>query len=81
MNKTEALRELVKVQCTDGNWNYSEYMLGMANGLICALAVVEDKDAKYLSQPDEWLCDKSPGLECIVSSENSGAPKDNVKSG
>jgi len=32
-SKIEKLRELVKVQSSDGNWNYSEYMLGMANGL------------------------------------------------
>ncbi len=75
MMKTEKLQDLVKVQCGEGNWNYSEYMLGMANGMICALAVITGEEPKYLSQPEEWLCDKvCPGLTCNVTSEHSGAP-------
>ncbi|MBW2345569.1 MAG: hypothetical protein JRF53_16520, partial [Deltaproteobacteria bacterium] len=73
--KIEDLRKLVKVQTSDGNWNYSEYMLGMANGMLCALSVISGEEPNYLDRPDEWLCDKDyNGLECVVSSECSGSP-------
>ncbi len=51
------LKELVNVQCSDGNWNYDSYMHGMANGMIFSLSVVEDsKEApKYLEDPDEYI--------------------------
>ena len=55
MNKEEELEELVKVQCSDGNWNYSPYMHGLANGLILALAIIRDIDPIYLDAPDKWL--------------------------
>lgn len=51
------IEEQVKIACSDGNWNYSPYMHGMANGLICALAILTGKELKYLDAPDKWLCD------------------------
>ena len=36
-----------KIQCTDGNWDYDEYMRGMANGIILALAIMEGKEPEY----------------------------------
>ncbi len=74
MTEIEKLREMVKVQCTDGNWNYSEYMHGLANGMICALAIVTDEDPKYLSAPEEWLCDKESDLTCVVTADSAGVP-------
>jgi len=57
MERIQALREQVKIQRSNGNWNYDPYMHGMANGLICALATIEDKEPKYLDAPDTWMCD------------------------
>jgi len=59
MTGIKALREQVKTQCSDGNWNYDPYMHGMANGLICALATMEGIEPQYLDAPDVWLCDVS----------------------
>lgn len=53
----DALRGQVRTQCSNGNWNYDPYMHGMANGLICALAIVEGKEPRYLNPPETWLCD------------------------
>ena len=60
MDKTliRELRDVVYAQSMDGTWNSDPYMHGMANGLICALAIAEGKEPKYLEAPDEWLCDK-----------------------
>ena len=54
----KVLREMKDVQCNDGNWNYDPYMQGMANGMIFALSLFEDKSPEYLEAPDEWLKDK-----------------------
>ena len=62
MNKTELdrLRDLLVVQGYSGNWNYTEYMWGMYNGLELALATMEnrepvfkDKPKKFMNEPDE----------------------------
>ena len=52
--RIEILKEMVKVQCTDGTWNHDFYMHGMANGMIYALSILENKDPKYLKAPKVW---------------------------
>ncbi len=52
-----ALRELLKVQLTYGNWNSGPYMHGMANGMILAIATIDDTKPKFIDAPDEWLSD------------------------
>ncbi len=57
-NSVEALKEAVKIQTSDGNWNYEPYMHGMANGLIFALSLFEENKEggpEYLEAPKEWL--------------------------
>jgi len=53
--RISALRNITGIQCAEGNWNYDPYMHGMANGLILALAIMEEKNPEYLSAPKEWL--------------------------
>jgi len=57
--KLQELREVIKIQTADGNWNYDAYMHGMANGLIMALSVVTDKrdevEPAFLEAPKVWL--------------------------
>jgi len=52
------LKEIVDIQCDDGNWNMDPYMHGLANGLILGLATVTDKDPKFKEAPEKWLSDK-----------------------
>lgn len=49
------LEELIKIQCTDGNWNYCSYMHGMANGLLCAKSCFTGEDPKYLEAPVKYI--------------------------
>ena len=51
------LDDLVKVQCSSGNWNYDPYMQGMANGLILAQSLFKGNEPKFLEAPEEWLKD------------------------
>lgn len=53
------MRELVEVQCYDGNWNFDPYMHGMANGMILGLAIMEGEQPDYLEAPEYWLADYS----------------------
>lgn len=52
---TEGLDDLIKVQCSDGNWDYDEYMRGMANGLILARTLIDGNDPEYLEPPEIYL--------------------------
>ena len=53
------LKDVLKVQCSNGNWNYDNYMHGLANGLILALSLVNnDDDPKFLNAPEKWLSEK-----------------------
>ena len=53
--KIEELNEVVKIQCSSGNWNYDNYMHGMANGLILARAIMLGVEPKFLEAPKKWL--------------------------
>jgi len=68
--KLQDLREIIKIQCADGNWNSDPYMHGMANGLLMALSIVTDKRSElepaFLEAPSVWLKDK-PQNEQIVT--------------
>ncbi len=54
----EKLKEMLKVQGVDGNWNYDPYMHGMYNGIVFSIALLEDKEPKYRDAPKEWLLNK-----------------------
>jgi len=58
MDGIDALREILKTQGEDGNWNYSPYMYGLYNGLELAAAIIEDREPEFRSGPSEWLCTK-----------------------
>jgi len=53
----KTLEEMTAVQCSDGNWDYDEYMHGMANGMIFALSLFQDKRPEYLDAPKKWVKD------------------------
>lgn len=53
------LREMIKIQCDDGNWNFDPYMFGMANGMIFSLSLFDNKEPEYLEEPNKWLKDIS----------------------
>jgi hypothetical protein len=56
--RIKKLKEIIKTQCNDGNWNYDLYMHGMTNGLILAESIIEDIDTPvFLDPPDKFLCD------------------------
>lgn len=66
LENIDGLEGLLKVQCSDGNWNYDPYMMGLANGMILSHAVVLDLDPQFLSAPEVWLKDTStPDVEDV----------------
>lgn len=51
----KAVGDMLRVQGTDGNWNYNPYMHGMYNGLELALSVFEGRDPAYKEAPEKWI--------------------------
>lgn len=58
--RIKALQNIIKIQCSNGNWNYDAYMHGMANGLLLAEHTVLSKSGspKFLAAPRKWLKDR-----------------------
>lgn len=54
INGVQALEDLIKIQCSDGNWNHDEYMHGMANGMILTLSLFKNGDVDFLEAPKVW---------------------------
>ena len=54
-NYLNEIRDVVKVQTSNGNWNYDPYMHGMANGMILCLALMEGKEPVFLDAPEKWV--------------------------
>jgi len=71
-NKLNDLKDLIKIQCTDGNWNYDPYMQGLANGMILSLTVLEDLPANFnppfKEAPSRWLSEKYDLQDLVTSS-------------
>ena len=51
------MKDCVDIQCAHGNYDYSPYMHGMANGMLLAMALMEDKDPDYIDSIKHYLCD------------------------
>lgn len=56
-NQIEAMKESLKIQGYDGNWNYDEYMFGMYNGMELMMAIVENREPVFKEKPTEWIKD------------------------
>lgn len=57
--KIDSMRDLLKVQCSTGNYDYDPYMHGMANGMILFLALIEGNDPEFMDAPAKWLVDNT----------------------
>ncbi len=51
------VRRNLELQGEHGNWNYDAYMLGVYNGIECALATLENRQANCRDAPEAWLRD------------------------
>ena len=66
-----SLQAMAKVQSTDGNWNYDEYQLGIANGLILALRAFQRgaSNPPLLTRPPEGFILDQKRREAIEKAE------------
>lgn len=69
MSKINTLREMVKIQGYNGNWNYDPYMHGLYNGLEFALSIMERREPQFKDSPEQWLVDIP--IEHVIASEVS----------
>ena len=80
--RVKQLEELTNIQCDKGTWDYDPYMHGMANGMILALAMMEDVEPEFLSAPKKWGYTKMPNkIECMEQdfSESGKTKSDKIK--
>lgn len=55
-----AVREQIRIQGSNGNWNHDPYMLGMYNGMECVIATLEGRPPQYRKVPrDGFICDRA----------------------
>jgi len=57
-DQIKSIEEMMKIQGSDGNWNYDPYMHGMLNGMKLIYSVLTDQRPEFLEAPNEWLRDK-----------------------
>jgi len=74
MSKVDDVRNAHAIQGSDGNWDYSPYMLGLFNGLEFALAVLEDREPEYREAPASGYREEYAVLVDPSASENQPVP-------
>lgn len=57
--RIDAANDLLRIQGTDGNWNYDAYMHGMYNGMEIVLATIEGREPSFRETP-VFISDISP---------------------
>lgn len=72
-SKLLSLKSVVKAQSQDGRWTKDEYLRGLANGLIMAEAIMEDKEPKYFraNYPEKSREEKCPVIPQRILEEQS----------
>lgn len=55
--KIDKLKDVLNIQCTNGNWNYNQYMHGFVNGLILASSIMSETEPVFFESPIAWLKD------------------------
>lgn len=55
MSKIQNLKDVHRVQGSDGNWNYDPYMQGLYNGLELALSIMENREPVFRDKPEKWV--------------------------
>ncbi len=53
-DRISALRQMKDIACVPGTVDYDPYFQGMANGLIVALAIMDDDEPRFVGAPKEW---------------------------
>ena len=47
LQRIRKVKDICKIQSYNGNWDYDEYMRGLANGLILAVAILNEEEPKF----------------------------------
>lgn len=78
--RIKQFQEALAIQCSDGNWNVSPYMQGMANGMIFANHTILGLEGEpaYIDAPEQWLADieASADMPEPVAASTDNDPED-----
>ena len=61
----QAMDDVIKIQCSDGNWNCDSYMHGMANGMIMMRSMFSSKSPEFLDKPEKGYMEEN----CCIHKE------------
>ena len=67
----KSMEDCLRIQLSNGNWNYDQYMQGMANGMILFHSFFTGGDSpEFMDAPDVWIKDvHDPSLPMETTSE------------
>ena len=57
-DKLEMIRDVMKIQGSDGNWDYDPYMHGLYNGMEVIASLLEDREPEFRDAPEVWGFEK-----------------------
>lgn len=69
------LQSVIDIQCSNGNWNYDEYMFGLANGLILAQACILGKEANFMEAPKGFIKDREEDEKALSEEKVEAEPE------
>lgn len=55
LSRLKSLKTIRNIQGECGNWNSSEYQLGLYNGLELAVAIMDNLDPQLRDAPKTWV--------------------------
>ncbi len=67
--RLEDLKNIVKIQCSKGNWDVDEYMRGMANGLMLAWNIIAEPygaEVPYFNNKLEQMKNEIKGTQAML---------------
>ena len=47
-NRINEAKEIKEIQAQNGNYNFDNYNLGLFNGMECIIAILENREPKYI---------------------------------
>lgn len=76
------IKDVIRIQCSHGNYNCNEYMWGIANGLMVALSCCTGEFPNYMEKPEKWLDDlPKPDFEEVVCESELTKPEQKFEIG
>ena len=72
INRVKKAQDLLNIQCSKGNYDQSEYMRGMANGMKVLMSVFDDMEPEFIDAPDNLVPEAMGILRLAMKDKSEG---------